>query len=128
MNKLEESLGLFNLPSNLCSIVIITLGYVFSGIIAWWIASPTGLVGRALESFFTLFGLISDKRVLESCSFLYAFFAYALTPANSIVGVALGTAGYTHGGMNSDPLFKTPAYSYLPRRYTFQIPVTPSSS
>ncbi|KAG8914708.1 hypothetical protein FRC01_003956 [Tulasnella sp. 417] len=96
------------------TIIAITLGFSFSGVIAWWITSPNGLVGKVLGAFFTLFGIIPDKRVLESCSLLYAFFAYAFTPGISTAGVGLGTAGYSHEEPRHAKLFLTG----LPARMT----------
>ncbi|KIO28955.1 hypothetical protein M407DRAFT_21861 [Tulasnella calospora MUT 4182] len=103
-----------NEKTAISTIIAITLGFSLSGIIAWWITSPNSLVGKALGTFFTLFGLISDERVLESCSLLYAFFAYAFTPGISVAGVGLGTAGYTHGDPRHAKLFLTG----LPARMT----------
>ncbi|KIO28963.1 hypothetical protein M407DRAFT_174500 [Tulasnella calospora MUT 4182] len=82
-------------------------GYVGSAVVSVWLSSQAGLLDRFLTAFFTGFGSIDRNQMLASTALLYAFTTYVFTSANSIVGVALGSAGYHHDEPRHAKLFLT---------------------
>ncbi|KAG9019501.1 hypothetical protein FRB90_001162 [Tulasnella sp. 427] len=74
------------------------------------------LLDRFLAALFTSFGAIPWANMLASTALFYAFVTYALTSANSVVGVAWGSAGYNHAA--SEPRHAKLLLTGLPYRMT----------
>ncbi|KAG9019499.1 hypothetical protein FRB90_001160 [Tulasnella sp. 427] len=83
------------------------VGYIASAAVTVLLTHEHSLLDRFLTVLFTAFGAIPRANMLASTALFYAFVTYALTSANSVVGVALGSAGYDHAEPRHAKLFLT---------------------